>query len=238
MASMMYKTERRVNIKFTLNDISEEACEKIVEFIQNIVDEENKEIPSISILDEINVWHTEEKAKSMPIISSMHESHENKKNNKKKKDERIEEILDLYMDYMARPKNYDLVKMTTHEFVEKNPMYEGCSPVAIGRKLSKMAKEYSSVIPGPEEVVGKTSGGSPSKCMSFSVPVRKVTYGSLIKKCRELNDLSIRDFSDLIGYDVGLIKSWEDDMNTPSNEAISNIEHVCGDHVFDALKAQ
>lgn len=240
MASMMYKTERRVNIKFTLNDISEEACEKIVEFIQNIVDEENKAIPSINVLDELIIAKKEDEEKktvsrNLPLSYNLVKV---EKNGRKKKDERIEEILDLYMDYMARPKNYDLVKMTTHEFIEKNPMYEGCSPVAIGRKLSKMAKEYSSVIPGPEEVVGKTSGGSPSKYMSFFVPVRKVTYGSLIKKCRELNDLSIRDFSDLIGYDVGLIKSWEDDMNTPSNEAISNIEHVCGDHVFDALKAQ
>jgi hypothetical protein len=240
MASMMYKTERRINIQFTLNDISEETCNKIVEFIQKVVDEENRATPSINVLDELIIARKEEEEKKtvshdIPLSYNLVKV---EKSGRKKKDERIDEILDLYMDYKSQPKNYDLVKMTTHEFIENNPVYEGCSPIAVGKKLTKIAHDYADIIPEPEVTIGKTPGGSPSKLMVYRVPVRKTTYGSLIKKCREQNGLSVRDFSDLTGYDIGLVKSWEDDMKTPSNEAIANIEQICGGHVFDAMRAQ
>lgn len=237
MASMVYKTERRVNVEFALNDISEESYGKIVEFIGRVIDDENKAIP---VLEEIKAENTRETSKllSRPLLYHLEKVESGSKTNRKKKDERVEEILDLYMDYMAQPKNYDLLGMTTHEFIESNPVYLGCSHIAVGKKLAKIAHDYPDSIPEPTKKYEKTKSGSPNMVKVFYVPVRKVTFGSLIKKCREQNGLSVRDFSELTGYDIGLIKSWEDDMNTPSHEAISNIEYVCGEHVFDALRAQ
>ena len=218
----------RVNARIELTDIRQSTYDRIVSFITDAVNRERNaegrpSIEPVRVMSEGSL--PKKTVQTKKLIDSIKEQ--------------LSGIEDLYLSYVtdSNKAKYDLIYMRTEEFMEAFPEYKGMSMIGVGRKLSSMIKLYEDEVgPMKELLVKFSTGKSSGYARTYPIPVRKTTYGSLIQKARLDNQLNIKDFSNLIGYDVGVIKMWENDMATPSTEAIESIKKLVDSHAFDALE--
>ena len=143
------------------------------------------------------------------------------KKQKKPVDERLSKITDLFRQYKEHPERFVLKTMSSEEFLETNPEYEGISVKSLSKKLQHLGIESS-----------KKRG---INCYQFPIPTK--TIAAAIQDARREAGMTREALSLAIGYGIGIVAAWEKGTLTPSREAIGLLKKTLGNDIFKEVYA-
>ena len=143
------------------------------------------------------------------------------KKQKKPTDERLSKITDLFRQYKEHPERFVLKTMSSEEFLETNPEYEGISIKSLSKKLQHLRIESS-----------KKRGVN-----YYQFPIPTKTIAAAIQDARREAGMTREALSLAIGYGIGIVAAWEKGTLTPSREAIGLLKKTLGNDIFKEVYA-